>query len=90
MTYTPDNKKNLSTKNSILHDCVCTALTDYINDIEGHSINNLYHLVMEEVEPSLLKTIMEHTEGNQSQAAQMLGINRGTLRKKLKHYNLNE
>jgi len=44
--------------------------------------------VLSEVELPLLRTVLEHTEGNQSQAAEILGINRATLRKKLKHYRL--
>jgi len=75
---------------SILRDCVCAVLTNYIEDIEGHTIDNIYQLVMEEVETPLLETIMKHTDGNQSKAAKMLGINRGTLRKKLKQYNITE
>jgi len=43
---------------------------------------------MGEVEKPLFRTIMDYTDGNQSQAAEILGINRGTLRKKLKHYKL--
>jgi Fis family transcriptional regulator len=48
----------------------------------------LYELVLGEVEPPLLRTVMEYTRGNQSRAAEILGINRGTLRKKLKTYGL--
>jgi len=79
-----------SSKQNTLRDCVCSVLTDYINDLDGHNVNDLYQLVLSEVEPPLLETILKHTEGNQSKAAQMLGINRGTLRKKLKQYNINE
>ncbi len=79
-----------SSNNEILRDCVRSVLTDYINDLKGHSIENLYQLVLAEVETPLLETILEHTNGNQSKAAQMLGINRGTLRKKLKQYNISE
>ena len=45
-------------------------------------------LVMREVEKPLFRTVMEYADGNQSQAAEILGINRGTLRKKLKTYKL--
>lgn len=77
-----------STSNTILRDCVRSVLTSYINDLEGHTINDLYQLVLTEVETPLLETILEHTNGNQSKAAQILGINRGTLRKKLKQYSI--
>ena len=51
-------------------------------------MNDLYHVVLNEVEPAILNVVMEHVAGNQSQAATMLGISRGTLRKKLKQYKL--
>ncbi|MCP3852863.1 MAG: DNA-binding transcriptional regulator Fis [Gammaproteobacteria bacterium] len=82
--------KNKSSDNAILRDCVRSVLTNYINDLEGHSVDDLYQLVLAEVEAPLLETILGHTNGNQSKAAQMLGINRGTLRKKLKQYNIND
>jgi Fis family transcriptional regulator len=75
---------------AILRDCVRSVLTSYFNDMEGHTVDDLYQLVLAEVEAPLLQTVLDHTKGNQSKAAQMLGINRGTLRKKLKHYNLND
>lgn len=49
---------------------------------------NLYQLVLEQVEIPLLKKVMEHVKQNQSKAAQVLGISRGTLRKKLEHYHM--
>ncbi len=79
-----------SADNAILRDCVRSVLTNYINDLEGHTVDDLYQLVLAEVEAPLLETILGHTNGNQSKAAQMLGINRGTLRKKLKQYNIND
>ncbi|MCU7801089.1 MAG: DNA-binding transcriptional regulator Fis [gamma proteobacterium symbiont of Lucinoma myriamae] len=85
-----NSDKGDSTSSTILRDCVRSVLTSYINDLEGHSINDLYQLVLAEVETPLLETILEHTKGNQSKAAQILGINRGTLRKKLKQYSISE
>ncbi len=84
---TPINKV-ATDDNSTLRDCVRKVLASYIEDLEGHSIENLYSLVLAEVEVPLLETILEHTSGNQSKASQMLGINRGTLRKKIKQYNI--
>ena len=75
---------------AVLRDCVRSVLTSYIKDLEGHSVVDLYQLVLAEVEAPLLETVLDHTNGNQSKAAQMLGINRGTLRKKLKQYNIND
>ena len=51
---------------------------------------NVYELVMAEVEPELLKSVMRYTNNNQSKAANVLGLNRATLRKKLHKYNITE
>jgi Fis family transcriptional regulator len=67
---------------------VTSALELYLDDLNGHEVNDLYHVVLNEVEPAILNVIMQHVDGNQSQAAAMLGISRGTLRKKLKQYKL--
>lgn len=64
------------------------ALESYFASLNGNRPGDLYALVMSEVEEPLFKAVMEYTEGNQSQAAAILGINRGTLRKKLKSYSL--
>lgn len=84
------SKSNDANNTAVLRDCVRSVLTNYINDLEGHSVDDLYQLVLTEVEAPLFETVLGHTRGNQSKAAQMLGINRGTLRKKLKQYNLND
>jgi len=67
---------------------VQSAIELYLGDLDGHQVNDLYHTVMNEVEPALLDVVMNHVEGNQTQAADLLGINRGTLRKKLRQYGL--
>lgn len=65
------------------------SLKRYFKDLNGSDpVNDLYDMVLGEVEPALLETVMQHSEGNQSEAAEILGINRGTLRKKLKHYDI--
>ena len=64
------------------------ALESYFASLNGDRPGDLYDLVMGEVERPLFKAVMEFTHGNQSQAAGVLGINRGTLRKKLKTYEL--
>ena len=69
--------------------CVESALHRYFRDLDGHAPpGNLYELVMNEVECPLLKTVMAHVAGNQSKAAAILGINRGTLRKRLEKHGL--
>ena len=67
---------------------VTSALELYLNDLNGHPVSDLYNVVMKEVEPAILNVVMQYVDGNQSHAAEMLGISRGTLRKKLRQYNL--
>lgn len=64
------------------------ALEDYFRQLDGHVPCNLYKLVLQEVEYPLLETVMQYTRGNQSRAAEILGINRSTLRKKLRQYGV--
>ncbi len=64
------------------------ALNSYFTSLNGDQPGQLYDLVLGEVEEPLFKAVMDYTRGNQSQAAGILGINRGTLRKKLKIYSL--
>ncbi len=64
------------------------ALDSYFASLNGDRPGELYDLVLGEVEEPLFRAVMDYTHGNQSQAACILGINRGTLRKKLKIYSL--
>jgi len=64
------------------------ALDSYFTSLNGHKPGHLYDLVLREVEEPLFRTVLEYAEGNQSRAADILGINRGTLRKKLRTYGL--
>jgi len=84
------NLQNIKNENqdSGLSATIRTALTQYLNDLDGENPGNIYDLVMQQVEAPLLELILQHVEGNQSKAAECLGINRGTLRKKLKSYDL--
>lgn len=68
--------------------CVERALEAYFACLDGEAAKDLYGMVLAEIEAPLLEIVMRHAEGNQCQAASMLGINRGTLRKKLKQYDL--
>ena len=66
------------------------AMTNYFAQLGGQPPSNIYSMVMREVEKPLLEAVMDYTKGNQSKAAIILGISRGTLRKKLKQYNIVE
>ena len=73
-----------------LRDCVRDAVEHYFAQLGNHSTGGLYDLVIREVEAPLLECVLRQTLGNQSRAAELLGINRGTLRKKLKTYGMDE
>lgn len=71
-----------------LRACAEAALKRYFNDLNGHVPANLYSMVVSEVEEPLLRAVLEYTRGNQSRASEILGINRSTLRKKLRAHGL--
>ncbi|NND65044.1 MAG: DNA-binding transcriptional regulator Fis [Gammaproteobacteria bacterium] len=71
-----------------LHQLTEEALSSYFRGLEGTQPHDLYGMVLSEVERPLFKAVMDFCRGNQSRAAEVLGINRGTLRKKLKTYGL--
>ena len=77
-----------SSKSKPLHKHTEDALNQYFRNLNGDRPGDLYDLVIGEVERPLFKAVMDFTDGNQSQAAGILGINRGTLRKKLRSYSL--
>ena len=71
-----------------LRESVTLAVRHYLNELDGQLSADVYQMVLAEVEAPLLKEIMAYTRNNQTRASVMLGLNRGTLRKKLKQYNL--
>ena len=66
--------------------CVSQAVQNYFTELKGTDPVDLYQIVIEEVETPLFRAVMEHCKYNQSRAAVMLGISRGTLRTKLRRY----
>jgi Fis family transcriptional regulator len=64
------------------------VISDYFISLNGHNPAELYDLVMREVEEPLFRVVLSFAEGNQSLAAEILGINRATLRKKLRLHGL--
>ncbi len=73
---------------SPLQEQVESELEQYFKILHGQEPSQLYDLVIGQVEEALFRVVLERCDGNQSRAAVYLGINRGTLRKKLAHYNL--
>jgi len=64
-------------------DSVRRSLERYFKDLDGTRPRAVYDMVLKNVERPMLEFVLHHTEGNQSVAAEMLGINRNTLRKKI-------
>ena len=75
-------------KNKSLSEQVKKAMKKYFATLGDTNPANIYEMVMAEVEPELLKAVMKYSKNNQSKAANVLGINRATLRKKLHRYNI--
>ena len=67
---------------------VQASVEQYFDNLTGQVSNDLHNIVIGEAEQPLLRVVLKHTRGNQTLAAEMLGLNRGTLRKKLKMYGL--
>lgn len=71
-----------------LSDCVRSTLDRYFRDLDGEKPCPIYSMVLANVEQPMLEVVMRVAEGNQTVAADLLGINRNTLRRKLQDYNL--
>ena len=71
-----------------IQEVIQKSLEEYFNDLGEQQASNIYDMVVLTVERPILEVVMTRAEGNQSQAAQMLGINRNTLRKKLQEHGL--
>jgi Fis family transcriptional regulator len=71
-----------------LRGCVEQAVDNYFKNLDGQDVSNVYEMVLAEVEAPMLEIVLKYTRHNQTRAAQVLGLNRGTLRKKLKQYGL--
>jgi len=74
--------------NQGIEECVRTNLESYIRDLRGIEPDDMYNMMVNAVEKPLLEVVMHHVEHNQSKAAQWLGLNRNTLRKKLLEHKL--
>lgn len=71
-----------------IEDCVRSSLDGYFRDLRGTEPDGMYEMIVRVVEKPLLDVVMARAEGNQSRAAQWLGLNRNTLRKKLVEHKL--
>jgi Fis family transcriptional regulator len=70
--------------------CMRRSLNRYFKDLDGETPSEIYNMVVSAVEKPLLVYILDRAEGNQTRAAEMLGINRNTLRKKMREHGLSD
>jgi Fis family transcriptional regulator, factor for inversion stimulation protein len=71
-----------------LQDCIVSNLDYYIQSCQGQNITGVYDMVLSAIEKPMLQVVMTHCNNNQSAAADFLGLNRNTLRKKLLEHKL--
>ena len=82
-THTP------TAETKTLREKVAESLQNYFAHLGDETPQNLYQLILGEIQPPMLEAVLKYTKGNQSKAAIILGISRGTLYKMLKQYNMN-
>jgi Fis family transcriptional regulator, factor for inversion stimulation protein len=82
------NKTNTTTSKTSLQSAVDESVARYFDQLGTTMASNVYDMVLAEVEIPLLVRVLKYTRGNQSKAAIVLGLSRGTLRKKLKIYGI--
>ena len=71
-----------------IDECLRASVEQYFRDLRGAEPNGLHELFLAAAEKPLLDVVLRHAEGNQSKAAEWLGINRNTLRRKLLDHKL--
>ena len=71
-----------------IDDCIRATLEQYFKDLRGTEPHHVHEMILSAVEKPLLEVVMKHADGNQSRAAEWLGINRNTLRRKLLDHKL--
>ena len=82
------NKKKFNGEGRQLSHQVSKSMRKYFKELDGERASDIYNMVLKEVELPLLEIVMRECNDNQSKASQILGINRGTLRTKLKEHKL--
>ena len=88
LTSRPEDSYAPAPSEQSLRECVEKAVTNYFQHLDGQDVTDVYDMVLSEIEAPMLEVVMKFTRHNQTRAAQVLGLNRGTLRKKLKRYGL--
>ena len=85
---TSKKKKRFNGEGKRLSDQVEKSMRKYFRELDGEKATNIYKMVLKEVELPLLEAVMKECKGKQTLASQLLGLNRGPWRTKLKQYNL--
>ena len=85
---TQNKKKKFNGEGRQLGHQVSKSMRKYIKELDGEKPTDIYNMVLKEVELPLLEIVMKECNDNQSKASKILGINRGTLRTKLKEHKL--
>jgi Fis family transcriptional regulator len=75
-------------QSSEIAECVRKSLERYFKDLDGERPRSIYDMVLKNVEKPMLETVLHKADGNQTIAAEMLGINRNTLRKKMAQHKI--
>ena len=79
---------NHAAQDSELSSCVRRVMKQYFQDLDGETPADVYDMVLVNIERPMLEVVLSHVEGNQTKAAEMLGLNRNTLRKKLQQHGI--
>ena len=87
-TETHSSELTQETSSDCLSSNVRKSVENYFADLDGHEATNLYDLFISQVEKPMFEVVMQASRGNITKAAQMLGLNRGTLRNRLRKYGL--
>ncbi len=77
-----------SARENELSSTVRKVMKQYFKDLDGEKASGIYSMVVQCVEKPMLEVVMSHAQGNQTRAAELLGINRNTLRKKLQEHGI--
>lgn len=86
---TISNLSNLKADKKLsLSKYIYKSVENYLSHLDGHIQSNLYQILIKEIETPILEAVLKHTKYNKTETASILGINRGTLRKKIKQYDL--
>ncbi len=77
-----------SARESELSSCVRRVMRQYFHDLDGETPSHVYDMVLMNIEKPMIEVVLSHCAGNQTKAADLLGLNRNTLRKKMQQHGI--